>query len=793
MSEVPKTRENPQARANQLDFLYDLYLKGINIGEENIQKLKTHGYFKEFTEPLQAKIVEDVVNRAALSLNTDRTRKADALIDIAVDKKPEFLFEIITNTELEERRKRYGHIFEGRQKPILRHEWLPNSTTTHEQDFIDWINSINRYGFTKRIYYRPFALYCQQAYGWLQENKDSADFDDDDEREDYRQEELRRCDDSALYFLNKYGWYKEADADDESGKVRYVATAPHEFMAFLDDCGYSAGIAKGRQMAATTTLMLLDVRDVVFKTNHFMKFITEDDEKAVEIFEDKLKFAFGELPDWMRPNVLNERDNMFKIGYKTEKGKKEGVGSKIAVVVPKRTAIAGGAPNKVKIDEAGNIPILGKMIGNARPTMYFFNKKTQTLVLKRKLWFWGTGGEMEKGGKAFETEFMAIQTAWDKGDYSPGIIPIFFDWRCRPGASQEIYDREKEIAYRKGEDTRDPDAKQHITEFHQTYPNSLSDVFRTSARTLVDDDYIQAALERIDNAQAQRKDIQLVHYGYFEPIYDESRPTDEGSDVPFKIIGATFVPTGDLDPRITVAIFMHPKKDWVNRYFQGTDPIDTNSGQSNFASAIWDKDAHTLSAILNFRVSDYQQVFLQSLLMGLYYDPESKYGVPELVESNRGTSYTQYKTQKGFLKNMVINSQLPDFLVNNSTINEGVGVDNKGQRNIVLINRMTELLKFYGTHIYIRIVFQQLKTFVCKISATGKEVWGPINRKYFMDDTLWALDFSYICAELVFPHLKPKNIQQSNSTFVIKSKMVRDKHSLKLKRVYEKVAVSDGR
>lgn len=745
-----------QVSENHLDFIYKLFKEGVFIGDDNINLLKKKGYIEADQKVVQQPEFIDTqekINEHNLRIKTEDSAKADANIDITIaDQESSIQLEIITSEELQRRRHEYNHIFEGRSTDITRDEWLSkcyisqDKKITFEPDFIDWINSINVKGFANKIHYRKFSLYCQQAYTWLAENKSYIDFDDEDDQMDFFINELKRCDENALYFLNKYVYYKEGDAEDKSGRVKYVARPVHEFMAYMDDCGYSQITAKGRQIAATTTKMALDVRNAVFKANHFMKFITEDVEKAQEIFEDKLKYCFAELPEWMRPNVLNDRDQVLKFGYKQEKGKKEGVGSKIMVTAPKRTAVAGGAPQVVKIDEGGNINILGIMLGNARPTMLWLNPKTKRMELRRRIDVWGTGGEMEKGGKAFETEFMAIYKDWMEGKYHHAIVPIFFDWTCRFGITQEDYDRERAVAYAKGADDKDPDAKKHITEFHQSYPSSLSDVFRTSAKTLVDEAFIESNIDRIRRAKVTTNH-KLVQYGYFEPIYDITKPTHDGSDVPFHIIGANFIPTSDIDRRASTCIFLHPEKGWKNRYFQGTDPIDTYTGSSNFSSTIWDKYYSTPAAILNWRVPDYPQVFLQSMLLNMYYDmSEKKEGILELVESNRGTSYTDYRKNKNFDKKMVLNYQLPSIMQNNTTINDGVGIDNKGQRNTMIINRMFEMFKFYGENMHHDVLFEQLKTFTCHVSDHGKEVWGPVNRKFFMDDTLFFIHFFlYLC------------------------------------------------
>ena len=765
---------------NKLDFLYELYKKDVNIGHDNISLLISKGYLKKKEQ--EEALPQEEINQYNLNKATKNSKESNTIIDIIEEDSPQIGIEVITSDELEKRRHEYKHIFEAREKAITKEDWMPTSKTDHDPEFINWINSINTKGFFNKIHYRKFSLYCQQAYQWLSETNTAIDYEDDEDKMDYYIQELNRCAENALYFLNKYVYYKEGNAEDGSGREKYIAQAPHEFMAYMEDCEYSEIIAKCRQMAATTTQMALDVRNVIFKANHFMKFITEDLEKAQEIFDDKLKYCFSELPEWMRPNVLNERDNLFKIGYKSEKGKKEGVGSKIKVDPPKRTAIAGGAPQVVKIDEGANIPILSVMIGNARPTMYWFNPRTKKLEMKRRIVVWATGGEAEKGGKAFESEFMTIYNDWMEGKFHHCIVPIFFDWTCRMGATKEKYDDEKAVAYSKGADDKDPDAKRHITKFHFSWPATISDVFRTTAKTLVDEAFIENSLERIREARVNTK-FTLTTHGYFEPIYDVSRPTSDGSDVPFKIIDAKFIPTDDLDSRASVTILFQPEHNWKNRYFQGTDPINTYTGSSNFASTIWDKHLKTPAAILDWRIPDYHQVFLQSLLMGLYYDNRQvKYGVKELVESNVGSSYTDYKKNKGFDRDMVLNYQLPPMFQNNTTINEGVGIDNKGHRNSLIVNKMFEMTSAYGQNFYHDVIFNQLKTFTCKISDNGKEMWGPVNRKHFMDDTLFSTTFSYICAELCFPELTPVSNETLRATKEFVYPLVRNKQG-KLERV----------
>lgn len=738
-----RLRKNKVVTDRYLSFLLELHTDGVDIGEEDTQLLKETGYLKDDAPIKSDGEPTDKINKYALD-HSQKNKEYDSRIDIVIESGKDFdgsLLKIISDSELEDRRNKGGYKFEGREEPISVEEWMPESVTEHSKEFIEWVISINLTGFENRKQYRKLNLYVQQAYTWLADRKYVTDFNDEFDREEFMLQELKRCLQNTLYFVNKYGYYKDGNV--EGGVVKYVAWPSHEVMLYLNDAGYSQAITKGRQIAATTTQMLCDLKDALFKRNHFMKFVTEDKEKAQEIFEDKLKFPFSQLPDWMKSSVINDRENFFKLGEKEGKGGRAGVNSSIRVVAPKPTVIAGGAPNKAKIDEAGNIGILSKMIEDQRPTMLMYDPKTGKIRVKRQLVFWGTGGEMDSGGKAFETEFMSIWEAWQKHEFSSCIVPIFFNWTARPGATQEDYDREKKVAYSKV----GPDLKESIIKFHQTWPTTLADVFRSSGKGLVSEDFIRERRQQIIQAQIDTNHT-LTKKGYFEPIFDTTRPDGENSDMPYHITGVNFIPCEDHDPRATVTIFKDPDKKSRFRYYQGTDPIMADSGISKMASAIWDKHLKTVSAIVNCRSDNPKQDFLQVMLLGLYYDcSEIREGVKELVESNIGINYCDYKEAKGYGSSTVLNFELPNILMNRTAKNDGRGIDNKVPRTRSIIDRLHEVISAFGERIYIDVFWTQLETFVCKVTNAGNETWEPSNKRYFRDDVLFAVVYAYICAE----------------------------------------------
>jgi hypothetical protein len=345
---------------------------------------------------------------------------------------------------------------------------------------------------------------------------------------------------------------------------------------------------------------------------------------------------------------------------------------------------------------------------------------------------------------------------------------LFFSWHCR--FDKKEYEKEKSWYYGARAMKEDIDLETSKTQFHMHYPSSFKDMFLTTANTLVSRDIIEGGIERCRKLTPRQQPV----YGYFEPIFDESYPMPMESDLPYKLVGAKFVAIDDTDDfkKASTCIFIKPEEGWENRYWQGTDPIATEVGHSKFASAIWDDYAKTIPAVVNFRRQhDHKFTFLQSVLLGLYYNtaPGINTGVKELVESNIGTNYTDYKEMKGFFESLVFTAQLPSRVAGGTRL---IGIDNKGTRANGIIDYMTELIRTYHDRIYIPVIFEQLMTFAQNTTKTGKEVWGPTNIALHFDDVLFAATYAYIC-RLCHMHLNPTRKVLVAERFAIKHKLVR--------------------
>ena len=770
MAEAKDTQEQVVARDEKLhrrlEFYHSLYLDGAPLEEEFLQQLYKHGYLQDPNKNIGPKKPVQRKPVVITDTKTEGEKRADESVDIVQDQE---MFEsdddvIVMNKKVYSDAKDDKRFLYDGGASISKADWKPKSVIYHDDAFVKWIDSINS-GFQNMVPYKPFQMYCQQSADWMADEDNIYQYETIDQRREYAWSEIERIRENSLYFLDKYLHVKEATFDE--GFMDYQSKPVHKVMAFLFDCGYSVEMGKPRQIAATTTLGGLAVCKLVTTKNFFIKMIAQDKDKVEEIFDDKIKYPFSDLPEWMHHEVVNDRDNILALGKKSKKGKKEGVNSRMQVVAPSVSAINGGAPPLVLIDEGGYIGILGKMIKEARPTMFMEDPVTKTITMKRQIWIWGTGGEMDKKGKAYEEEYMNTLKKWQNREFEYGIIPIFFDWTTRPGITKEHYLREKQSYTVDG-----PDSEEKMVQFRQTYPSIVEDMFLTSAKTLVSIAYINKRLETIRSLPHELRG----ETGYFEPIYDTSSPSKEHDDLPYKVIGAEFVPVPKGDPRASAKIFLHPKKDWEYRNFQGTDPIMTDNGFSNMASSVWDAYYGTLAGIVNYRDSNHKYTFLQIMLLGIYYDPamvNRKKGLPELVESNIGTAYIDYKDYKGFYSSLIHRSELPPQFQGGGA---EIGIDNRASRTKFIIHHLHQLIEVYGDRIYIEEFWEQLRTFVCKVTDKGNETWETQDKRKYFDDVLFSTVFSYICS-MCFAHRPPRSMKHKEA---------------KVKTKYRTITRSDG-
>ena len=655
-------------------------------------------------------------------------------------------------------------------KDVKIEQWLPEDVINHSDEFYNWINSFLFGAFTLKIDYLPFTLYKAQAYHWLKDTDSIYDYDNKSDRTDFKYREYNRCSQNTLYFASKYGLLKEGDS--VSGDV---SIKPYEHQAlvwYLADCGYSLFIGKGRQIGLTSALGMYGIKKMIFQPNFYIKFIATDEDTTEEIFTDKIKYPFGELPLWLRPLVRSDSNRRFWLSDKKKKGERGYPNSRLDIIIPKVTAINGGSPQCVLLDEVDSIDIFSEMLNEARPTLFWRNPKTHKLEFKRQIIAWSSGIYRSSGSTSFEKEWNKLIELWAEKNYSLGFVPIFLSWHCR--MSKEEYEKEKLWYYGARASAENIDRDASKIQFHQHYPSSPRDMFLKTSRTLISREIIDYG---IDNCRKLADKLPV--YGYFEPLYDYSVRMHENSDVPYKIIGAKFIPVDESEiEKASAVIVSYPEKGWKYRYWQGTDPIATETGHSKLASTIWDDVIKAPVCLVNIRRQhNHKWCFLQSVLAGLFYDTVGQGGIKELVEGNIGTNYIDYKRDKGFGSSLVFNSQLPDKLVGGCE----TGIDNHGtyganNRAAAIIDYMAEFFRTYYKNIFISTYFEQLQTFTNVITKSGKETWQPASKIAHFDDALFSATYAYIC-RLSFNHLQPTQDNPATVHTKVKFILTRDENN----------------
>jgi hypothetical protein len=647
--------------------------------------------------------------------------------------------------------------------------WKPQSIIYHTEAFFEWVNSFTFGYFPNKAFYEPFELYKYQAFKWWEENINPEDYSDQELKENAAIIEVERSNQNTLYFANKHGWFK--DGSSETGTQRYKSKEANALLFYLIDCGYPILCGKPRQIWATTTVGLFAMKNCLTKFNFFMKLITEDDTTGQEILRDKIKYPFGQLPDWFRCMIDSDAIKKFHTGYKKEKGEYTYPNSRIEEVSPTITAVNGGSPNVVLIDEADSVPNLIDMIQEAMPTMYVDRQGDGNLELVRQLIVWSTGVSTKKGKGQFEQLWIKTITEWNNKNFRGAMfVPVFFSWHVR--CNRKIYDEIKQSYYTGQNLEEGINLEQNQQRFHIHYPSTWRDMFTSTTNTLVSRYIITDGLERIRNLSAETKPI----FGYFEPIYDITKKESDTSDTPFKIINARFIPVEDnRSDEWTTIMVLEPDRRWRDRYFQGTDPIANETGASYMASTIWDRQIMIkrdetsvvtqapVCMVYNRKQHDPKSTFLQCMLMGIYYDTNVvKYAVPELLENNIGTAYKEYREIKGFNKNLIYNSELPQEFRGGGA-SWGVNVTGKGSvRKRMVVSKMRELITSFAENIFFAIIFKELETYVNKQTDMG-ESWQPLDKRIYHDDALDGTTYAYI-ASLCYTHRTPHLIEELGKT-----------------------------
>jgi hypothetical protein len=692
---------------------------------------------------------------------------------------------------------------EWKHKIITPDDWAIEDPTKPDKEFRAFINShIPRFDNLKA--YKKFWLYCEYARRMEESTPDLADVPSS-ERYDWKKGEYRKIRVNKLYGLNRYVSIKEDNR--AGGRRKFRASAPQALLAYLVDQGFSFDLVKGRQAAITSTMMAIAALEAVVRTSYNGVFMVhKKDGTGKKLFKDKFMSTLQHMAPWMR--VAWKEDNWASDRVVMDFDRSEGKGNKgrdtgefLLLGAEDTMAVNGQTPTQSFFDECQNIATYQHIKGEIDPTMFQYNELTGRMELVRQIFAWGTGSSNNTGKGAFEEDFKSLLEAWQTGMETDGWVPLFMDWTCRPGMTREHYLKTKR-KYLRGQtdESKGLSNAERLGLFKAHYPSEPDDAFMTAHKTLIPMELI-LGIQSFIKAEVMSKGLAPIP-GRFVPVYDTTITLPPGGIFKHPVRDVIWEPAPADDMDSPVRMMFDREKGWYSRYYQGTDPIQNDGGFSRFASAIWDAvgvetkiDGHTVftptvACMLNARTAFPKELFVQCILMGMYYANHGQRACKEVVENNAAGRYIDTKTGPTFSLGaslMYRGSLLPAY--QGGTHLYGVDLKGgKGSRKEALYHDTTNLLRTHGHRIFYYDVWSQVRKISVESKPDGSVQWGTMNKNVYNDDMVYAIAYAELCCRSA--NEKPRRIDMTKQEMRTKRVIERDPKTMMPRYVTKQVPVS---
>lgn len=636
--------------------------------------------------------------------------------------------------------------------------WVPPGAPEKlERELIEFILSANP-RFDRIKAYKPFFLYCEAARRWNLEPGSIDQYElGSQDWVDYGLRELWRGEVNHLYWLDRYDTIKD---DATGGRRNYKASTPQALLSWVVNCRISAVVKKGRHAAITSTMMALaSLRTQLIKSYKGILVTDDVEETGKSIFEDKFLSTMMNRPWWMRPQddfkhfaASSTLRIMLQFGASGSKGSKKKSTTEFGVFAGKDSqAINGTTPTDLYIDEGQNVAKLMKIINERRPTQWA--KVDGRLRLVRATYCWGTAASDDKGKGSLEEAYDFIKDKMERGEDTGGWLAIFFDGFCRPGVTASLFKKEY-VRIVGGQDTKSKSQsfRERKAFFSSFFPMSDDDVSSGIPNTVVPVEELKRHREK-----CQRYLPGGATRGRFVEVYDKSSPMPPGSHYPYRVEGAMFQEAKLTDLTAPVWMFQDRENGWFDNYYQGTDPIQSNTGLSRMASNILAASAaqhreggriiHIPASVcwVNGRTDNPYDMFKQVKLMGMYYRNEGQKACPELVEYDQGHNYIEFCKSPAMMleESLLWNAELPPMYQTQNRSQVGILMREaiKSRMHLDLLNFMDECGKYEMSYEFFT---QMMNITQDETGANSKIKWGTIDVRRSNDDLVIAKVLSYI-------------------------------------------------
>lgn len=659
-------------------------------------------------------------------------------------------------------------------RTIKREDWRPEdvcdpNVELDEQWLEFYLSHIPR--FDKLIPYEEFFLYIEQAARWHEETKDlDVGTMDEVEAREFALNEGARIEQNKLYGLNRYIRIQE-DLYPEGRK--YESGTPQAFLAFLYDRGNDILLLKGRQAAITTTMMAIIVLDMFCKKDFRTVLLTDDKIKTgMGILDSKVQATVQLLPTMFTQELEEDGTLWHKEGVTlsfetadTKMDRRRNASHLTLMSSNDSQAVNSKTPTVTLYDEVQNIELFRKIRKEVSPTQ--IAEVNGRHIKVRQQIAWGTGSSNDRGKGVFQEDWFGMYNALKDGKPTGGWLALFFDWTCRPKFTAQSYinERRKELADHSG------DEESGLAIFYSHYPSDPMDSFMARHNGIVPPQYVKKNRDMLRNMPDHLRPV----VGMFKPIYQFYGPEDKTPVRQRKLIGAEFIDLETLVSRgvpmqqaikaCMVQMFMRPDNNYIARYFQGTDPIQSATGRSQFSSAIWDRfgiessgccgtehpHLHpTVACIINGRTQDPEEMYLQAACMSIHYRNHGQAACRELVERNQGQNYIAFK-QLPWINHsaaMVMATELKDeYNTGKGSPEVGFWMDTASKAT--LLSDLERIYYTYGHNIKFADFHSQFAEIEVVENDNKRKTFGTRDYDKFNDDIVIAIGLSKICADSV--------------------------------------------
>lgn len=641
---------------------------------------------------------------------------------------------------------------EWKGKEITKADWMPTGAPEElDEELRRFVLSCNP-RFDKLVAYKKFWLYCEQAYRWYQENGRIEDCKTESAQEAYAMQEFDRVRENKLYGLDKYATIK--DEAIPGGRRTYRASTPQALLMYLKDCRFSYVLLKGRQAAITSTMMAATVLTALVTPSYKGGLVVDKEKTGLGIFNDKFKSTFQFLPEWWKPEgdgLWSNKMVQFDFDPGTRKSDKRRFTAELSTYpASDPQTINSTSMTETLFDEAQKMDNLEFILGELMPTQIAMIDDELKMV--RQAMVWGTGGSGDLGKGALESHFNGVMGQLENGEQTDGWFAIFFDAFCRPGMDEKRFRKEHQ-KYMRGKDgqTQGMTTEQKQALFAAHYPMSVADCFMSSVRTGIPQIIIKTQRDRIIAKPFEQRG----EFGHYEPVFDIAQPMPAGSYLPYKLKGSKFIKAKDGDFDVPVWRFRPPNNGYTGRYVQGSDPIQSETGQSWMGSGIWDGAARiitegskkiyvpTLAATMNYRTTKPKDTFLQAILMGMDYRNYGQTKCRELVEVEQGHNYLDFHTMP-FIDTedcLIQRGELPPkFSGGQHPYGISMKKERKSRAHIELIEMTTD----NWWNIWSLPFWNQIATIETKERQDGSVEWSTKDERRYRDDLVFGGLYAYI-------------------------------------------------